>query len=49
MDAACLPELMRVTTAVLELAERAQAGDVSAEAELRALARLLAEGHDHDG
>lgn len=44
MDAACLPALtmLRVTTAVLNLQERAAAGDLAALAELDALARLLA-------
>ena len=41
VDADCLPALMRVTTAVLELGQRAAAGDPAAAAELDALARAL--------
>lgn len=37
----CLPALLRVTTAVLELTERVAAGDLKAAAEVEALAALL--------
>lgn len=41
VDAACLPALLRVTTAVLALHDRVLAGDLSARAEVEALAALL--------
>lgn len=45
MDSLCPPALtlLRVTTAVLELTQRAAAGDLAAMAEVDALAELLAE------
>lgn len=41
MDPSCLPSLLAVTTALLELSQRAQAGDLAARAHLEALAALL--------
>jgi hypothetical protein len=41
VDSSCLPALLRVTTAVMELGQRAQAGDLAAQAEIEALAALL--------
>lgn len=41
MDSSRLPELMRVTTAVLELGQRVAAGDEDAERQLSVLAMML--------
>jgi hypothetical protein len=41
LAAPVLPALLRVTTAVLALSERAAAGDTEAAAQLEALARLV--------
>ena len=41
MDSSCLPALLRMTTAVLSLAELAQAGDAEAMARLEAVATAL--------
>lgn len=42
MDASCLPALIRVTTAVLELGQRVAAGDEDAARQLSVLATMLA-------
>lgn len=41
MDSSCLPALMRVTTAVLELGQRVAAGDKDAAEQLSVLATIL--------
>lgn len=41
MDASCLPVLLRVTTGIMTLAERAQAGDERAREQVAVLAELL--------
>jgi hypothetical protein len=42
LDASRLPELLRVTTAVLELGQRVAAGDEDAAKQLSVLATILA-------
>lgn len=41
VDSSCSAALLRVTTRVMELGQRAQAGDLAAMAEVEALDRLL--------
>jgi hypothetical protein len=46
LDPSCLPALLRVTTAVLELGQRVAAGDEDAAADVERMAALL-EGCGH--